>query len=175
MFTSPLHDTQAVSEERRAKEVRELFAEIREFMKDAVAQLFDECIQVLGRPPEDVSYAFIGFGSFARGEATPFSDLEFALLIEEGKNDTSDKKHFVKLVEYFNYKVLNLQETILPSMCIPSLNDENKLISSLERYQCSSTSCASKECGFDASVWPFLGKETSSMITKCVVFLWMLE
>ena len=159
VFTSPLHDTEAVTEARRAKEVRELFAEIREFMKDAVAQLLDECIQVLGRPPEDVSYAFIGFGSFARGEATPFSDLEFALLIEEGKNGTSDKKHFVKLVEYFNYKVLNLQETILPSMCIPSLNDENKLINSLERYQCSSTSCTSKECGFDASAWPFLGKE----------------
>ena len=158
VFTSPLHDTDGMSEARRAKEIKELFAEIRMFVKDAVAQLIDECAQVLGQPPEDVTYAFVGLGSFAREEATPFSDLEFALLIEEGKNDDFVKEHFVKLMEYFNYKVLNLQETILPSMCIPSLNDENNLINSLEKYQCSSTSCASKECGFDASVWPFLGK-----------------
>ena len=159
VFTSPLHDTDAESEARRAKGIRELFTEIREFMKDAIALLLDECIQVLGQPPKDISYAFIGFGSFAREEATPFSDLESALLIEEGKIDASVKEYFVKLMEYFNYKMLNLQETILPSMCIPSLNDENDLINSLERYKCSSTSCTRQECTDGATEWPFLGKE----------------
>ncbi|CAB3983031.1 tetratricopeptide repeat 28-like [Paramuricea clavata] len=153
VFTSPLHDRDAESEARRAKAIREIFTEIREFMKDAVALLLDECIQVLGQPPQDVNYAFIGFGSFARREATPFSDLESALLIEDGKNDASVKEYFMKLMEYFNYKVLNLQETILPSMCIPSLNDANNLTNSLQRYACSS-----QECGGDATEWPFLGK-----------------
>jgi tetratricopeptide (TPR) repeat protein/predicted nucleotidyltransferase/antitoxin component HigA of HigAB toxin-antitoxin module len=158
VFTSPLHDRDAESEARRAKAIREIFTEVREFMKDAVALLLDECIQVLGQPPQDVNYAFIGFGSFARGEATPFSDLESALLIEDGKNDASVKEYFMKLMEYFNYKVLNLQETILPSMCIPSLNDANNLIHSLQRYKCSSSSCTSQECCDDATEWPFLGK-----------------
>ena len=159
VFSSPLQDKDAESEERRTKAIRGLFAEIREFIKDAVALMLDECIQVLGQPPEDVSFAFIGFGSFARAEATPFSDLEFALLIEEGKINLSVKEYFVKLMEYFNYKMLNLQETILPSMCIPSLNDGNNLINSLERYKCSSTSCTSQERRIDATKWPFLGKE----------------
>ena len=159
VFTSPLHDTDAESEARRTKEIRQLFTEIQEFIKDAVGLILDECIQVLGQPPEDVSFAFIGFGSFARAEATPFSDLEFALLIEEGKINPSVKEYFVKLMEYFNYKMLNLQETILPSMCIPSLNDGNNLINSLERYKCSSTSCTSQECRIDATKWPFLAKE----------------
>ena len=157
VFTSPLHDTDSESEARRANEIKELFSEIRVFMKDAVASLLDECMEVLGQPPENVTYAFIGFGSFARGEATPFSDLEFALLIEEGQNNASTKEYFVKVMEYFNYKVLNVQETILPSMCIPSLNDDN-LLHSLERYKCSSSSCNSPECKFDAAEWPFLGK-----------------
>ena len=159
VFTSPLHDTDAQSEARRTSAIRELFTEIREFIKDAFALILEECIQVLGHPPEDISFAFMGFGSFARTEATPFSDLEFALLIEEGKINASVKEYFVRLMEYFNYKVLNLQETILPSMCIPSLNDENNLINSLERYKCSSTSCTSQECRIDATKWPFLGKE----------------
>ena len=157
VFTSPLHDTDSESEARRANEIKELFREIRVFIKDAVALLLDECMEVLGQPPENVTYAFIGFGSFARREATPFSDLEFALLIKEGQNNASTKEYFVKVMEYFNYKVLNLQETILPSMCIPSLNDDN-LLHSLERYKCSSSSCNSPECKFDAAEWPFFGK-----------------
>ena len=159
VFTSPLHDTDAESEARRAKAVKELFTEIQEFIKDAVALLLDECIQVLGQPPGDISYAFIAFGSFARAEATPFSDLEFALLIEEDGINASVKEYVVKLMEYFNYKMLNLQETILPSMCIPSLNDGNNVIGSLERYECSSTSCRGQERKDGEVEWPFLGKQ----------------
>ena len=156
--TSPLHGTDVESEAKRGKEIKELFNEIHEFLKEAVTVLLDECIKILEQPPEDVSYAFIGFGSFARREATPYSDIESALLIEEGKNSSLVKEYFVKLLEYFNYKVLNLQETILPSMCIPSLNDENDLIHSLERYKCSSCSCTRPDNIFDASEWPFLQK-----------------
>lgn len=145
VFVSPLHDTDAASEERRARAIEQLFIEIQAFVKEFVSRLLDECVKVLGPAPEGVNYAFIGFGSFPRGEVTPFSDLESALLVEEDRNSPSVKEYFVRLTEYFNFKVLNLQETILPSMCIPSLNDLNDEISSLERYKCTATTCTRRE------------------------------
>ena len=146
VFVSPLHDTDAASEERRAKKIEEMFSEIQSFVKQFASRLLDECIQVLGPAPEEVNYAFVGFGSFPRREVTPYSDIESALLIEEGKNTSAVKEYFVKLTEYFNFKVLNLQETILPSMSIASLNDLNGEINSLKsEHKCTATTCTNKE------------------------------
>ena len=114
-------EKRVASETERTDLIWTLFREICDEMSKVVRALLDECISVLGRPP--CRYAVIGLGSLARQEMTPYSDLEFAILIEEGSSTEGNMSYFRNLTNYLHIKVINLGETILPSMGIVSLND----------------------------------------------------
>ena len=51
-------------------------------MRGLTADLLANATRVLGPPPGDVPFVAISLGSASRGEASPFSDVEFAILLD---------------------------------------------------------------------------------------------
>lgn len=110
----------------RAKQIENMHNEITDFFFNCcetglIQNIFSDCVTQLGRPPSEIQYAIIALGSFAGGTATPWSDLEFAILISRG--DEKYKQYFRNLTKLFHIKIVNLGESQLRWIGIEALNN----------------------------------------------------
>lgn len=107
----------------KAERIKNLYFDIAEKTKNFIRNLIGECKQLLGNPPNNCQYAIIGLGSLARQEMTPYSDIEFAILISQDDTEGQNKQYFRNMTNLLHLKIINLGETILPAMAIKSLNN----------------------------------------------------
>ena len=106
-------------EKQRTEHTQQLYGEISRSMKDLITSMVDDCMQIMSNPP--CEFSILGLGSTAREEATPYSDLEFCILVEE--NTDTVQQYFTDFTNLLHLKVVELGETLLPSLGIRSLND----------------------------------------------------
>ena len=66
--------------------------------------------EIIGKPPVD--WACIGMGSMARNEMCPYSNIEFAFLIE--KKTEQALTYFRILAQHIELRIINLGETFFP-------------------------------------------------------------
>ena len=102
-----------------AEKIYGVFRDIQDMYIRLVSMFVKKCESRLGHPPCD--HAIIALGSVARMEATPFSDLEFAILYSDPA--IGDKIEYFRLLSHFLHLKVNLGETILPALAIKQLND----------------------------------------------------
>ncbi len=106
-------------ENKRAEHVRVIQEAIQKTIKTLLTDMIAAAIDQIGEPP--CKYTIIGFGSFAECRMTPYSDLEFGILVEEEPEEKLD--YFRDLTELTHLKVIHLGETVLRPMKIDSLTD----------------------------------------------------
>jgi len=89
--------------------------------KNVMKDICQYCENVLGSPP--CKSAVVGMGSLAREEITPYSDFEHIILLEvQANNEHLEYYRWFSVI--FHTLILNLQETIIPSLNIMYLNDK---------------------------------------------------
>ena len=94
----------------RAEKLDVFSKEIANFLKDFMSRLIDASIADLG--PAPCTYAFMGFGSLEKNAMTPYSDLEFGILIE---NDSAENRQYFRNLSYILHaKVIQLGESPIP-------------------------------------------------------------
>ena len=88
--------------------------------KQIMAELSQYCEDTMGKAP--CEYAIVGMGSLAREEITAYSDFEHIILLFDDENYKSYLEYFKWFSVIFHIVVLNVQETIVPSLNIASFN-----------------------------------------------------
>ena len=69
------------------------------------AKIIEDCMKLLGAPP--CEYSIIGLGSMSRGEMALYSDIEYAIIVE----DKSYNEYFYQLARLFEIKIVSIGET----------------------------------------------------------------
>ena len=114
-------DKQGTAEEVRGAEAvyiegsKKLFEDIAKEIKSVLGDFYQEGEQALGPPP--CKYAIMGVGSIALQQTTPYSDLEFAILMEDAPQEATAevwRVYFRRLTHLVHFRVINLGETVLP-------------------------------------------------------------
>ena len=121
-------ETKQKLEEEKINFIRALQEEITAKYTDIMADLAKFCEEVLGETP--CEFALAGMGSLARKEITPYSDFENLIVLRNETWYCLNEEKRENVLHYFRWysvifqtTLINLQETIIPSVAISSLND----------------------------------------------------
>ena len=106
----------------KTKLIEKFQLQITKNYKSIMKNLSQYCEHVMGLPP--CKFSVVGMGSLARKEITPYSDFEHIILLENNKDNEDCLEYFRWFSVIFHVIVLNLQETIIPSLNIEYLNDK---------------------------------------------------
>ena len=106
--------------------IQELNKIIANKYKQIMAELSQYCEDIMGKAP--CEYSIVGMGSLAREEITAYSDFEHIILLFDDKNYKSYLEYFKWFSVIFHIVVLNVQETIVPSLNIASLNGKESIL-----------------------------------------------
>lgn len=87
--------------------IRQIVQTFTQKMCQLVEQITTDCVQILGKAP--CKYTLISLGSMSRNEMSPYSDLEFAILIKKDKPEI--RTYFRQLVQLLELKIIALGET----------------------------------------------------------------
>jgi len=117
-----------ILEKNKTEFIKKLQGDITSKYTSIMADLAKFCEDVMGKVP--CKFALVGMGSIARKEITPYSDFENLIVIKNKKWYRLNEQEKGKALDYFRWYsvlfqtvIINLQETILPSVAISSLND----------------------------------------------------
>lgn len=99
-------------------QMRETSTECSEKLLKITRQIVEEAVKWLVTQPP-CSFTVAAIGSLARGEATPYSDLEYIFLVE--KKDKTTIQYFEDLAMVTYFIIGNLRETKLNYMAIEEL------------------------------------------------------
>ena len=88
--------------------------------KEIMADISKFCLDIMGTPP--CEYSIVGMGSLAREEITPYSDFEHIILLCDDENYEQHLEYFRWYSVIFHVIILNVQESIIPSLNIKSLD-----------------------------------------------------
>jgi tetratricopeptide (TPR) repeat protein len=111
-------------------------------------RLLRECYEQLGPVPKECQHSIIALGSLSLGTMTPWSDLEFAILVNKDREDY--KEYFRNLTKLLHIKTINLGETPLQSVGIESLNNFRTANEGDDWFLDDITT---KGFGFDSVIW----------------------
>ena len=104
----------------KIKTIRNLQEKIAKDYRRIMAEILQYCETVMGNAP--CRFVLLGMGSLARKEVTPYSDFEHIIVLEENCQQRLDYKKVLKYFRWlsviFQIIVINLQETIVPSVDI---------------------------------------------------------
>ena len=110
-----------VLENKKILAIKQINNTITKKYKEIMADISQFCENLMGKPP--CSYAVVGMGSLARNEITPYSDFEHIIILSDNQNYEYHLEYFRWYSVIFHTIILNMQETIIRSLNIKTLND----------------------------------------------------
>ena len=119
-------DNKLSFETEKINNIRHMQNAIAEKYVQIMADIAAYCESVMGEAP--FGFAIAGMGSLAKSEITPFSDFEHIILLSnEAQSLLCEQKlnYYRWFSTIFHTVIINLQESILPSFAISSLNNES--------------------------------------------------